>query len=860
MSVDEGSTLLGPGLADAIVVHGNGTEIRASLLGVDRMTSTLHQGLVVYGGGGDSPVIVAPTPGGAEAFHLLRDPSSSSTWRWRLAGRACDRLALGASGQSVDILDARGERVGSFSAPGAIDSRGRRFRTQLSVEGSIVTVDAVGLATADYPVLVDPIIEVFTWVREAPPAAPSARFDHAMAYDASRNVVVLFGGNSGGTRQRDTWEWSGSNWSLVSSTGPAVRAGHALAYDPVRARTVLFGGSGGGATHYADTWEWDGVSWTSVGPASSPPARTDHALAYDSVSREVLLFGGWEWFGGSPRYLADTWRWNGTRWQQLTPAGAPGARIMPAMASDTTRNRVVLFGGQLFSGAYSPETWEWDGATWALRTSAGPSARNGHALTFFASRSRTLLYGGWSGAASLDDTWEWDGTSWTSRSPTTRPGARYDHALAYDAARDRAVVFSGNRTSGGTNDTWSLAVASVHTNGDPCTLGAECASTFCVDGVCCENACSGGTADCRACSTAAGGGVNGSCLPVAAGLGLVCRAAAGPCDYAETCGGAATCPADTFLRSDVCRPAVDTCDVAETCLGAGPSCPADRVLIAGSSCRGAAGGCDRIERCDGVSPFCPADGVEALGTPCRSAASACDLPEFCDGVVRDCPANLYRPAGFECRPAVTVCDLPEFCEGTLLCPDQAFLPDRTSCSDGITCNGPELCRGGMCEVSAPLFCDDLDPCTTDMCVEPGGCASERVAGCCTTAVDCDDLDPCTIDSCTSMRCEHTANPGCTFPDAGMIDAYLELDAGRSVEDVGPPPTADATAVGDAGASSDAAPRVDVGMLGDVGDVPGADAGTVVRTVNCGCRASRSRSAGPVALLLAVLLARRRRRV
>jgi MYXO-CTERM domain-containing protein len=51
--------------------------------------------------------------------------------------------------------------------------------------------------------------------------------------------------------------------------------------------------------------------------------------------------------------------------------------------------------------------------------------------------------------------------------------------------------------------------------GAACTVSAECASGFCVDGVCCEDACS---MPCQACSaTKKGGGADGVCGPVAAG-------------------------------------------------------------------------------------------------------------------------------------------------------------------------------------------------------------------------------------------------------------------------------------------------------------------------------------------------------
>lgn len=40
-----------------------------------------------------------------------------------------------------------------------------------------------------------------------------------MAYDPNRRRIILFGGvNMFGTALNDTWEWTGFNWQLVSTT------------------------------------------------------------------------------------------------------------------------------------------------------------------------------------------------------------------------------------------------------------------------------------------------------------------------------------------------------------------------------------------------------------------------------------------------------------------------------------------------------------------------------------------------------------------------------------------------------------------------------------------------------------------
>src|SRR5206468_5053244 len=85
------------------------------------------------------------------------------------------------------------------------------------------------------------------------------------------------------------------------------------------------------------------------------------------------------------------------------------------------------------------------------------------------------------------------------------------------------------------------------------------------------------TADTNPCSLDQCDGTNVTCQHPAGSAGAVCRAAAGPCDVAETCtGSSTTCPADAFLPSStVCRGSTATCDAAEYCTGSSASCPAD---------------------------------------------------------------------------------------------------------------------------------------------------------------------------------------------------------------------------------------------------------------------------------------------
>jgi len=81
---------------------------------------------------------------------------------------------------------------------------------------------------------------------------------------SSGGGLLLFdGGALQGTAS--TWIWQNVQWSRVSTGGPPLRNGHALAYDAARNRVVLFGGFRPGQD-FSDTWEWNGTAWSQITP------------------------------------------------------------------------------------------------------------------------------------------------------------------------------------------------------------------------------------------------------------------------------------------------------------------------------------------------------------------------------------------------------------------------------------------------------------------------------------------------------------------------------------------------------------------------------------------------------------------
>lgn len=294
---------------------------------------------------------------------------------------------------------------------------------------------------------------------DRPRTAPSARVGHAMAYDAARQRVVLFGGlTAGDSVLGDTWEWDGTRWTEKrSTTSPPVRSAHAMAYDGARERVVLFGGFTSDEKLLSDTWEYDGTLWIQRRPSTAPAARALHAMAYDAARRRIVVFAG---LTDGDRVLGDTWEWDGTTWLEKQAATHPPARSVSAMAYDATRQRIVLVGGLTPDDSVLGDEWDWDGTTWSQREGTGgpgaPGPRLGHAMGYDEPTRRIVLFGGVKGWTLLDDTWVLDGPGEWHLVPLTlgRPSARRLHTVAIAATTGRLVLFGGQDEDGVLDDLW----------------------------------------------------------------------------------------------------------------------------------------------------------------------------------------------------------------------------------------------------------------------------------------------------------------------------------------------------------------------------------------------------------------------
>jgi hypothetical protein len=321
--------------------------------------------------------------------------------------------------------------------------------------------------------------------------------------------------------------------------------------------------------------------------------------------------------------------------------------------------------------------------------------------------------------------------------------------------------------------------------GLPCRAATDCASGFCVDGVCCESTCGG---SCEACGEAA---MPGKCVavtgaprgtrPACAGTGTLCG---GSCDGKSR----ATC---TYaLTTQQCRTpscATNTATLAANCDGKG-ACPAAQTVSCGANvCAGpiCAGGCSDAQPC-AASSYC-AGGVcmpkKTNGQTC-SAAGDCASGFCADGYccntacTGSCQAcNLTGSAG-TCGPVKSAvddtCSGKSSCDATGTCKKTSgetctVASDCTSgnCVDGHCCGSAscgtcQACTGGGGTCVAITSAEDPGVCSGTSTCDANGACKLKAGQSCTTATQCVSgfcADKVCCDTACTGQCEACAQTG-----------------------------------------------------------------------------------------------------
>jgi hypothetical protein len=251
---------------------------------------------------------------------------------------------------------------------------------------------------------------------------PSARTGHAMVYDSTRGLVVIHGGiDASGASNNETWEWDGEHEAWTQRVpGPIPsRWGHAMTYDESTGLVVLFGGAHRdpmlGDGELLDTWEYDPAAdkwanWTYPLPGIWPRPRKGHAMVYDSSRKLTVMYGG-EVANLGPS--SDLWEWSTIyhAWREVMPSpgsGSPGGRVYASL--------VYIGGGQmLLFGREGPPFVRWNavkGLWQSLSTpvpAVFPPPRARSAAAWDTSLGVLVVVGGAvaQGRGTLTDTWLW---------------------------------------------------------------------------------------------------------------------------------------------------------------------------------------------------------------------------------------------------------------------------------------------------------------------------------------------------------------------------------------------------------------------------------------------------------------------
>jgi hypothetical protein len=287
------------------------------------------------------------------------------------------------------------------------------------------------------------------WTKLAPTSSPAARYEGSLAADAATGKLLFFGGN--GTSARlvaGTWEFGAGTWTVLHPVNsPPIREGAAFDADPASGTPILFGGTGIGNVVLNDTWNFSGGSWHKLATKVAPPARSNAAIGYSPSDASLVLFGG-EANPLSGIVFSDTWTFSAGKWTKISTAASPSRRYDAAGADGAGGLGAVIFGGA-YVGAKN-DTWSYAGHAWSRLVPTSPAGRVAAAMAWDSAKQEVVLYGGYdpTGPLYYTDTWTFVGGVWTPHVTKKDPGPLVYAMMSDDPTDGYVVLFGGVRPNG----------------------------------------------------------------------------------------------------------------------------------------------------------------------------------------------------------------------------------------------------------------------------------------------------------------------------------------------------------------------------------------------------------------------------
>lgn len=295
--------------------------------------------------------------------------------------------------------------------------------------------------------------------------------------------------------------------------------------------------------------------------------------------------------------------------------------------------------------------------------------------------------------------------------------------------------------SSGYCDKTTSKCTSKKSNGTPCGVGNECTSGACVDGVCCNTACTG---TCVSCLTAKTGATNGMCTFIKGGMpDSRCTASDkstcgqdGNCDGSGQCEkwpssavcASGTCSNGNYLAArtcsqGACSPAVQTACGAAVCdpaTGCRTNCTSNSDCTGNNYCDSGTKKCAPLK---GNGTSCGTDGKQCMSGLCVDGV-CCNSK--CDGQCQSCSTGTC--SNVNTARTTQACTGGQTCSnGTCSCPSDKPTMCGTSCVSTGTdehCNGPNGCNG--CANGTHCLSGNCVECKTDNdCVAGKTCSKNN---------------------------------------------------------------------------------------------------------------------------------------
>ncbi|MDI1476094.1 hypothetical protein [Polyangium sp. y55x31] len=285
--------------------------------------------------------------------------------------------------------------------------------------------------------------------------------------------------------------------------------------------------------------------------------------------------------------------------------------------------------------------------------------------------------------------------------------------------------------------------------GKSCAAGADCASTFCNDSVCCSTNCNG---TCRACNLA---GSLGTCSPVPKGQ-----------EDAPSCTGASSCDGTNNGNSACKKDDGQGCGAANECVS--------NFCVDGRCC---------VSACNTTCQACNVSGSEGncanipAGQPDVSASMTCDNGSVCNGsgvckksngttcgAAGDCLSN-FCVDGKCCENACTgTCKSCNITGSEGLCVNIASGQEDNNAS--MTCTGTKSCDGnGGCKTDNGASCSMGTDCLSNFCVD-SVCCNNACTGTC---------QACNVPASPGMCSNIPPGNDDTFPANACVGASQSCD-------------------------------------------------------------------------------------